>query len=77
MASEKEDVIFTKGIAQCPFCKVPTKRKIQSLITYFYDEKGNNVEPDKYFQTTKFNCLYCKKIYEVGGDVLTGRYYKY
>jgi len=76
-------VKYTNGIPICPFCKVPTKRGGSqggsSTAMYFppqYDEKGNNINPDRNIITTNWQCLKCTKYYVVSGNQTDGYQYK-
>lgn len=78
---EKNKVIDTNGIPQCPYCKKPTKRTGgASSITcaYYqpiYDENGNNTNPDRNTTTSSWECLECKKAYSTAGNYTDGFYY--
>ncbi len=80
---EKEKVIYTGSIPQCPNCKEPTVRTESGMNTvtamYFaprYDEKGNNVNPDRNIRTSNYHCSKCGKDYSVAGNYTDGFYYK-
>jgi hypothetical protein len=77
-----QEVEFTGQIPICPNCKKPTKRNGSSFgfrtLMYFppvYDENGNNTNPDRNIETTKYHCLECDKSYSISGNQYDG--YKY
>lgn len=81
MGNEKEEVVMTGSIPQCPYCKKPTVRTGgMSTVTamYFqprYDEKGNNINPDRNISTSNWNCEGCGKNYQTKGNYVDGFYY--
>lgn len=86
MENEKqqlEEVVFTGTIPQCPNCKEPTVRTQSGMSTvtavYYqprYDEKGNNVNPDRNTHTSHYHCSKCGKDYTVAGNYTDGFHYK-
>lgn len=81
METERQKVIDTGGIPQCPYCKKPTKRTgVGGSVTcmYFlpvYDEHGNNTNPDRNTRTSGWECFECKKHYTTAGNYTDGFYY--
>lgn len=79
---EKNKVIYTASIPQCPYCEKPTKRTGgggASTLAYFhpvYDEKGNNTNPDRNTHTSTWHCYDCKNNYTISGNRAEGYFYK-
>lgn len=73
-----KEIVWTNGIPVCPYCDKPTKRSEgMSTVTamYFppvYDEKGNNINPDKNRKTTDYYCYECDKNYSISGNYHDG-----
>lgn len=80
--TEKEKVIMTGAVPQCPHCKKPTKRTggagSVTCVYYppMYDENGKNTNPDKNTITSQWHCCECKKDYSTAGNYTDGFYYK-
>ncbi len=78
---EKEKVIYTGSIPQCPHCKKPTKRSGGGgsvTCAYYapaYDENGNNTNPDRNTRTSNWHCNGCGD-YATAGNETDGYYYK-
>lgn len=79
---EKEKVIYTNDIPQCPYCKKPTKRSggdgwTTTCVYYppMYDENGVNTNPDRNTSSTSYSCEECGKSYVISGNDYDG--YKY
>jgi ribosomal protein L37AE/L43A len=81
METERQKVIDTGGIPQCPYCKKPTKRTGGGgsvTCMYYppvYDEQGNNTNPDRNTRTSVWECLECKNHYTTDGNYTDGFYY--
>lgn len=79
---ELEKVIYTGSIPQCPYCKKPTVRTSgMTTVTaaYYqprYDEKGNNINPDRNKRTSNWHCEGCGNDYATAGNHADGFYYK-
>ena len=80
---ERQKVIFTGLIPQCPYCNKPTRRTSFAgsvTLAYYqpsYDEKGNNVNPDRNIHTDHYQCLECNKNYTTKGNHVDGFYYDF
>lgn len=78
---ERQKVINTGSIPQCPYCEKPTKRTGGSGATtsvYYapvYDENGNNINPDRNIRTSRWMCMGCNKWYYTEGNNTDGFYY--
>lgn len=81
MDTEKEKVIYTGNIPQCPNCKRPTKRTggggTVTAMYYqpVYDENGVNTNPDRNTRTSMWECLDCNKRYVTKGNNVDGYFY--
>ena len=70
------------NIPYCPYCKKPTKRRdlgeSSTLVEFipYYDEEGNNTNPDRNTIEKTYECCECNKIYEVEGNDYDGYEYK-
>lgn len=76
------EVIYTNNIPQCPHCNKPTKRSGSSMgstttmyFPPFYDENGNNTNPDRNISTSYWHCHECGKEYTVSGNDVDGFHY--
>jgi len=71
---EKEKVIMTGAIPQCPYCKKPTRRTGGAgsvTCAYYapvYDEQGNNTNPDRNTITSNYSCYECGNNYSTAGN---------
>ncbi|HWY09831.1 MAG TPA: hypothetical protein VN026_00830 [Bacteroidia bacterium] len=81
--TEKEKVIMTGSVPQCPYCKKPTIRTQSGMNTvtamYYpprYDENGNNINPDRNTRTSGWHCEGCGKDYATAGNYTEGFHYK-
>jgi len=78
---ERQEVVYTGAIPQCPHCEKPTKRTGGiggvTLVYYppVYDENGENINPDRNTRTSQYHCHECDKDYVVAGNDHDG--YKY
>ena len=68
----------TNGIPICPYCQRPTKRTGgggNSTLMYFpprYDERGQNINPDRNILTFEWRCEKCGKVYRTRGNKIDG-----
>ena len=68
----------TNGIPICPNCKIPTIRtQGMSMVTSMYfpptfNEKGENINPDRNVTTSEWYCNNCKKRYSTSGNIFDG-----
>ncbi|MCP4665161.1 MAG: hypothetical protein GY849_02250 [Deltaproteobacteria bacterium] len=73
-------VKFIGSIPLCPNCKNITIRRLissEKTSMYFepmFDEKGNNINPDKNIKTVKYKCE-CKHEFSIKGNSVDGFYY--
>ena len=83
MEAEEKEVIYTGLIPQCPHCEKPTKRTggggtvTAAYYQPIYDEKGDNINPDRNTRTSNWHCNECGNDYVTRGNYTEGFYYIY
>jgi len=66
------------GIPICPYCQIPTIREagysMQTDVYYppIYNEKGENINPDRNAITMNYRCRKCNKDYSITGNYVSG-----
>lgn len=82
MEIKSNKVIFTRTIPQCPHCNIPTIRvrgmssRTAAYYAPTYNEKGENINPDKNTMTTHYQCLNCNSHFAISGNHINGYEYK-
>lgn len=73
---------YTNGVPICPYCNKPTKRSMgigtvtMRIYEPIYDEKGNNINPDRNIRNKPYHCHECGKDYAIVGNDVDGYEYK-